>query len=161
MLLQKLSLIAPSAEYKSAYDSFCDECLKTSEQLLPWLIHETSAANTAPENNQVPTSTYWLIDGNQILGAAHIRHKLNVDHLISGGHIECVIRKSQRGKGLGTELLRLGLDKAEELGIRGALLICNKNDVASQRIIDKNGGIFESALTTKEDKILFRYWIRI
>lgn len=160
MLLQ-LSLIPPSPQYTSSYDSFCDEWAKTGERQFPWLVRVISPIDVVVDDAHQPASTYWLVDEREVLGVAYIRHRLNVNHLISGGHIECAIRKSHRRLGYGTELLRLALDKAEECGIRSALLICDKNDVASQKMLDKNGGIFESAQTDEKGNILYRYWIRI
>ncbi len=91
----------------------------------------------------VPQTVYWIVDGNKFIGRVAIRHMLN-DHLtILGGHIGYAIRPTERNKGYGSLALKLALPKARELGIEKALVTCAKGNLASKKIIEKNGGIFE------------------
>ena len=108
----------------------------------------------------VPESVFWLVDGGTFIGQIRIRHTLT-DHLMRiGGHIGYSIRPSMRQQGYGTEILRLALPKAKELGISRALLTCDDCNIASQRIIEKNGGVLENTVPNPEggpDKL--RFWI--
>lgn len=48
-------------------------------------------------------------------------------------------------KGYGTLLLKLGLEKAKELGLKDkVLIICDDDNIGSYKIIEKNGGILEN-----------------
>ena len=110
----------------------------------------------------VPASTYWLVRENLILGTCNLRHELN-DFLKSyGGHIGYSIRPSQRSRGYGTKMLGLALEKAIGLGIERALITCNDNNIASARVIEKNGGKLADKVETEHSKFLTRrYWIEL
>ena len=98
---------------------------------------------------------------NRLLGAANIRHELNDSLLITGGHIGDGIRPSERGKGFGTELVRLALIECKKLGIRRVLMTCDKSNTASAKTIIKNGGVLENEFVNSEGEIEQRYWITI
>lgn len=70
------------------------------------------------------------------------------------------IRPSERGKGLGTELVRLALEECQKLGIRRVLMVCSRENPASARTIQKNGGILENELPV-DGVIEQRYWITL
>ena len=111
----------------------------------------------------VPDSVFFLLDieRNILLGAVNIRHCLN-DYLLKyGGHIGDGIRPSERKKGYATELIRLSLDECKKLGIKKALIVCDKTNIASAKTIIKNGGILENEIVDNNGKILQRYWIEI
>jgi predicted acetyltransferase len=55
-------------------------------------------------------------------------------------HIYYEIRPSMRGQGYGTIALSLAIDQAASLGLRSITLVCTKTNVASQKIIERNGG---------------------
>ena len=90
----------------------------------------------------VPQTVYWLVDGKNFLGKLSIRHKLTKYLKNFGGHIGYYIRPSQRGKGYGREILRLGLKKAKLLGIKNVLITCSIKNDPSRRVIEGNGGKF-------------------
>ena len=92
---------------------------------------------------RVPQTTYWLVDDSEYIGRVSLRHTLNDNLRNVGGHIGYDIRPSMRGKGFGTEALRLVLPKAKELGIQKVLLTCDSTNIASKKIIESCGGIFE------------------
>jgi len=109
----------------------------------------------------VPASTFWLTRGdNVIVGTSSLRHKLT-EHLRNiGGHIGFNIRPSQRQKGYGTAILALTLEKAGELGLKQVLVTCDENNIASAKVIEKNGGILEDKYSNDElEQAKRRYWI--
>ena len=57
-------------------------------------------------------------------------------------------------------MLRLNLLNAQKLGIKKVLITCNKDNLASEKTIVANGGIFESFITVN-DEIMKRYWITV
>jgi predicted acetyltransferase len=111
----------------------------------------------------VPGSTFWLVrDDNVILGTSSLRHELN-EHLRKvGGHIGFNIRPSERQKGYGTAILALTLEKAKDLGLKRVLVTCDDNNIASAKIIEKNGGILEDKHCNDElEQPKRRYWIEL
>jgi len=106
----------------------------------------------------VPASTFWLVDNNKFIGHVNIRHKLNEKLSKVGGHIGYAIRPSERRKGYGSQILALVLSKVSELGIKHALVTCDNDNLASAKIIEKNGGVFQDKELV--DKVTIkRYWI--
>jgi len=107
----------------------------------------------------VPSSAYWLVEGNRFIGSVDIRHSLT-EHLREiGGHIGYAIRPSEREKGYGNKILELALPKAKELGIIRVRITCDEDNAPSRKIIEKNGGIFDGTALTPEGIVKRRYWI--
>jgi predicted acetyltransferase len=77
-----------------------------------------------------------------------------------GGHIGYQIRPTQRLRGYGKELLRLGLQKAYQLGFKRVLVTCDENNISSQKVIEYNGGQFENSVYVEGSPVRkLRYWI--
>jgi len=113
-----------------------------------------------PEPARVPSSVFWLIDGEAYVGRVNLRHRLNSRLRRLGGHIGYEIRPSWRGRGFGTLALRLGLERARGLGLRRVLLVCADDNLASRRIIEANGGVLEGIFRVREFTApVRRYWI--
>jgi len=115
------------------------------------------------KDGKVPDSVFFLldIDRNKLLGAVNIRHYLN-DHLMKyAGHIGDGIRPSERGKGYATEMIRLALLECRKLGIKKALMVCDKTNTPSVRTIIKNGGILENEFIDENGNTHQRYWITV
>ncbi|MFZ5351172.1 MAG: GNAT family N-acetyltransferase [Bacillota bacterium] len=108
---------------------------------------------------RVPETILWLIDEGEYIGRISIRHSLNERLLKYGGNIGYDIRPSKRQAGYGCSILRLGLMKARILGLSQILLTCSSDNLASKKIIEKNGGVFESCIWSEEDNTsILRYW---
>ena len=65
-----------------------------------------------------------------------------------------------RCKGYGTEILQLGIEKAKELNIEKLLLTCEKSNIASQKVVERNNGILEKEVFDDGESYLV-YWICI
>lgn len=110
----------------------------------------------------VPNSVFFCLDEdrNIFVGAVDIRHYLNAQNSLTGGHIGDGIRPSERRKGYGTKMLELALYECKKLGIKKVLMTCDKDNIASEKVIIANGGIFENEV--KEGKeIEKRFWITL
>lgn len=57
-------------------------------------------------------------------------------------------------------MLRLGLIEAQKLGLQKVLLTCLVPNVASAKVIEKNGGVFER-MGEKDGIMRKRYWITL
>ena len=99
--------------------------------------------------NRVESHFYWLVDEdrNYFIGEISIRHRLT-DHLRRyGGHIGYGVRFSEWGKGYGTLMLRLALEKAKKLGISTDLITCDDDNYASAKVMEKNGFALQDKVT--------------
>ena len=113
--------------------------------------------------NFVPYDTFWLVqDGARILGELRLRHHLTDMLAIEGGHIGYNIRPGERRKGYGTLQLRLGLEKARELGLTRVLVTCDDDNLPSAKIIEANGGVLSGRAISPESGVPVRqYWIEL
>ena len=117
---------------------------------------------------------FWLIGQGEYLGQTSVRPQLSSRYLITyGGHIGYSIRPSRRRQGYGTRILALALEEARQLGLKRVLVTCNSDNHPSKKIIEHNGGRFESSMVMpahllraegraakgKIDKL--RYWIEL
>ncbi len=94
------------------------------------------------EDWMVPSSTFWLMDGDTPIGQGNLRHRLTNALRESGGHIGYAIAKPYRGKGYGKELLRLLIAQARTMGITENLLVTVRlNNIPSRRTAEACGGI--------------------
>ena len=111
----------------------------------------------------VDQSTFILVDeNNHIYGGSNIRHELNNNLLKHGGNIGYLIRSSERGKGFAKLMLKLTLKKCKELDISKVLLTCREENIASSKVIENNGGVYENSLYVDEmNETYRRYWITI
>ena len=91
----------------------------------------------------VPQTVFWLVDGDTYIGRLSLRHRINDDLRRIGGHIGYDIRPSMRRRGYGTRALSLALDEARRIGLDRVLITCDRENIGSRRIIERNGGILE------------------
>jgi predicted acetyltransferase len=107
------------------------------------------------------TSLYAFVDG-EIVGKVSVRHKLNESLKNVGGHIGYGVVLNHRGKGHATIMLKEALTYCSTLGLSKVLLTCDDTNLASIRVIEKNGGVFEKLFDPKNGGTLKRhYWITI
>lgn len=169
-----LELIEPTPDLQASYIGLIRELVERGEPLIPFPLQfpyddfsgllEDLAAYAVGERlplGFVPHSTYWLVrDGEEVVGVSNLRHELNERLRREGGHIGYGIRPSARGQGFGTEILRLTLRRAEELGLHRVLLVCDRDNEASARTILANGGVLESEESLSDGGgTMQRYWI--
>lgn len=121
-----------------------------------WLKTNVDAANgVGLEDWMVPQTTYWLYDGDIPVGCGRIRHYIN-DSLKEngGGHIGYAIAQPNRGKGYGNEILRLLLLECGIMGMKEAHVGANKDNVRSNKVICRNGGIRQEEINGKNYYII-------
>lgn len=119
------------------------------------------AAEVTPRRPGLVTDTYrWIVEGGDYCGSVSFRHELT-DYLRDfGGHVGYGIRPSKRGRGLATWALARTVDLARERGYERILVICDDENPASARVIEKNGGVLEDLRRNGEQR-LRRYWIAL
>lgn len=167
-----LRLVKTSVEQKEQILEFLQEWYEREERIVPTSVDRDTSDFEAyvqglrekesrenVQNGWVPSTTYWLTDGEALLGAANIRHELNDSLLNIGGHIGYGVKPSARGRGYATEQLRLALEKAKALGIERALITCDRENVASRQVILNNGGVADTPYVGDGGTVTDRFWI--
>ncbi len=170
-------LISPSKKFEKKAFEYIQEFLKYTSEINgagglnrydnydEWLskLEKDLDIPNMPEG-KVPANTYFFIrtqDG-KIIGMITIRHKLNEFLSNRGGHIGYSIRPTERKKGYGTLMLKLGLEKCRELNLSKVLITCDKINVASAKVIQNNNGILENEVFNETfSEIIQRYWINL
>ncbi|WP_249871613.1 GNAT family N-acetyltransferase [Oceanobacillus saliphilus] len=166
-------LAKPTFDLKSKYIDFYQEWKESGEEMIPFVIKKDPKnfqsmldylsdceKGIEPPESWIPeSSTYWLIDNNEMIGVVNIRHRLTEPLFNAGGHIGYGIRPSKRGKGYATQILSLTLEKAKDLKLEKVLLVCSSTNKASKKVILNNGGISDKDFTDENNNTLKRYWI--
>jgi len=137
-----------------------DNGFDEAETYEDWLAHlkKVEAGN---HEYLLPSSTYFAMVDGKIVGVVDIRHELNDFLLKSGGHIGYSVHPLERCKGYATKILRLALEKCNNLGIENALVTCNKENIGSQKTILHNAGVLENEYVCENGGITLRYWIEV
>lgn len=105
---------------------------------------------------------YLCYDGNEMVGVFSLKFELTEFLLNYGGHIGYAVRPSKRNRGLATQILKQGLEISKQFGFRRILCICDDGNHASERVILKNGGVFENRLYDSDEGVFVkRYWINL
>lgn len=169
-----LRLVKPSLEWESAYMAMREDFkLDTSPTgftfkplergdfpaYVAWL-QDMERGEGLPEGF-VPQTTFWLVRGEDyVVGEIRLRHTLTPGLENVGGHIGYGIRPSERRRGYATLMLKLCLREARKLGLKRVLLTCDPENVASARVMVKNGGVQGvDSINPDNNKPHSRYWI--
>ena len=175
----RVSFLAGAAEFlaEDRLDSTYAVCLgytigSLAERLPQFIEDLVSLGDIELSGAQYPDRVLWLVTEDQYIGQASIRPDLSTSYLLTyGGHIGYSIRPSQRRQGHGKNILALTLSASREMGLKRVLVTCDSDNIGSRKIIEHNGGRFESTMnmTTRTfraegrkparsiDKL--RYWI--
>ena len=175
--MNDVKLVIPTKEYEKEALEYLEEFYKYDssnngtggldryDDYDEWLVKldkDLDFSNIPDE--RVPANTYFLIrESNQrIIGMINIRHILNDFLLEQGGHIGYAIRPTERKKGYGTLMLKLGLERCKELSINKVLLTCDKINIPSAKVIQKNNAILENEVFSEVfSQVIQRYWVKL
>lgn len=123
------------------------------ESYVKKLRDDAAGIGIAPD--WVPTSHFWLRLGDDLVGTLRVRHYLSPAVEERAGHVGYDISPAFRRRGLGFEILRLGLIEATTLGIGDVLAICGQSNAASRRILERHGAVVEKV---RDGEVW--YWIK-
>jgi predicted acetyltransferase len=121
-----------------------------------WPRGENLPANFVPN-----TFLVGIVDG-EIVGRVSLRHELSDWLRRIGGHIGYGVVPDHRRHGYATEMLRMTLPLARDLGLVRILVTCDDDNAGSIKTIEKNGGVLEEKI--REDGMNCakrRYWIEL
>lgn len=173
---EQITLMEPTEELRKAYAAFLKDFRSAGEPRVAGgggqagddfaaFVRKLrdNARGVGLAEGHVPASTYWLVrNGGEILGTANLRHELTAHLLHEDGHIGYSVRPSERRKGYATRMLAMVLAKCRARGLGRVLVTCDRDNVASARVIQKNGGVLENeVVATETGKIKQRYWIEL
>ncbi len=115
------------------------------------------------QEGRVPSSVYFLMNDDRIVGNLSIRHNIDNEFLSHiGGHIGYGVRPCERRKGYATIMLNLALEKCDELGLENVLVTCKEENIGSAKTIENNCGVLKEIVFDSEENCKFKkYWINV
>jgi predicted acetyltransferase len=167
----EFKLVEPSIKYK---ESYLAGLRSFQREGLPWhlalnafdievnfaeFIKSLLAKAQHRTQKFVPETELWGIVDGLYAGRISIRHELNENLKVEGGHIGYDTVPEFRGRGVATRMLAAALPIAERLGLERVLLTCNDSNAASIRVIEKNGGVLETTRMVPGKGLKRYYWI--
>ena len=84
---------------------------------------------------------YLAFNKKILVGMISIRYELNQEMRMLYGNIGYGVRPTERKKGYVTEMLKFALDICKKKGMEKVIIGCYKDNIASSKTIEKNGGI--------------------
>lgn len=161
-----LKLYTPTLEWKEKVMEFRREFVENRERVSggagleqaesyeKWLNGEYP-----PHYGAVKEAVYLAVnEQGHIVGISDIRLESNDFILQFAGQLGYSVRKSERKKGYATEILKLTLQKAKELGFKKILVTCNVNNVGSLKTIENNGGVVSEIVPHPGYPDVARHW---
>jgi predicted acetyltransferase len=170
----EIRLVPPAEKWR---ESFLRGLREFQQEGLPWWAggdlevadqnFATFVARKLADSNRrtetlVPKTHLWAVTEEGFVGRISIHHELNDALRVEGGHIGYDTVPSFRGRGVATEMLRQALPLARVLGLTEVLLTCDDTNVASIRVIERNGGLLRETKALAVNRPLKRYyWITL
>lgn len=155
-----LSLKNEAIEYRQEHFDFGEYVINGSELLdkiqsyEEWL--EKVTANSKVETvdpNWVLTDTFFAVrrSDNKIVGIVDLRYQLN-DFLKDFGNCGYSVRPTERRKGYAAEILKHICSLAKKQGLQKLQLSVEKNNAASIKTIEKNGGVYSRSFVFENEE---------
>lgn len=172
-----MKLIIPNLDMKFYFmnmvnDYIDSDCVLEGRTYFEENFNFEEFINSIKENRNISSDSldpiqqyeWWMVnENNAIVGTSRLRMVLEGGEEINEhGHIGYDISPSFRNKGNGSMILKKTLKKAKDFGFEKVFITCTESNFGSQKIIEKNGGVFHSKIFSKEyGEGLLRYWINI
>lgn len=126
-----------------------------------WLarLAEEEDPATAERTGRMRLVYRWIVECDRVLGGIALRYGQD-DFVLSAGHIGYGVRPSARGHGVATWALGRMLYEARAAGLDRVLLVCEDDNLASAKTVERQGGVLEGVQDTEHGSVR-RYWIEI
>lgn len=175
MIEKSLYLATPTIDDEEAFLAYVNEFVEHKADLygglgimemsyIKWLAQlEKDRYKNLPPPYDVPFEIYFLKDKseNTLIGNVYIRKELNTFLLNNRGHIGHSIRPTMQNKGYGKEMLRLTLEKCKNFGIEKVLLMCEADNMPSEKVILYNNGVLDKIEKDDRGRIQKHFWISV
>ena len=154
--MSNLKLLKPSLAQRKESQYFVEEFINNGENTIngcnglnridsyeKWLNH-LDINSKERISGRFTSETFFVqrMSDSKIVGVVDVRHSLNEDEY-HYGHVGGSILPSERCKGYGTEMTKLGILKAIEFGNKKIVMSCYESNTASKRMIENNGMTIE------------------
>lgn len=155
--------------HQEALRSFASECfldgiakyenaLEDQYKYLDYLVSRSRASKPLP-NGLLPCTTFFCLDGDEIVGAIRLRHGTNKDVEGKIGHIGYETRPSARGRGVAKYMLSWVIENAADSDV---IVICDQSNEASRKVIESAGGLYTELIATKDpENRLIKYYCSV
>lgn len=162
-----MKLIQVNRIYKDIIQGFKDEYLKSNtminggcgihhyQNIDDW-FDEVDKIVLGKSEHRVQSYTYMCMVEGKMVGMIDIRLQLP-KIWYSAGHIGYSVLPSERNKGYATEALKEALKIAKDHHIQ-PIITCLQKNIASNKVILKNGGIFvEELIEDEETHLVYKF----
>ena len=149
-------------EMRQLGEKIWEETIPRPNEIAKDFVSRLLNEETHPSPGLVAETTYWVCEGNKVVGRIGFRHSLSESLKEFGGHIGYEVRPSCRKRGIAKDMLNLVLQttKAKEIG--KILLTCAPSNIPSNKTILANGGVLEkTAFVEKWHRDTNYYWINV
>ena len=160
--MEDFILIRPTLEYASEIASYRREFLDVGDSMDGCgPLRRIEDPERVP-SHLVPATQFFLVRraDQRLVGMLQVRHCFN-DYLEKyAGHIGYSVRPSERRQGYAKRMLAMALPFCWEMGLDRVLISCLDGNLASERTILANGGVYESTVfEPNSQRDLKRFWI--
>ena len=167
MAYEKIRLVKPilelkdqALEYRQEHFDFGEQVINGSELFDKIASYEewlekviANASEESVDHDWVLTDTFFAVraSDHKIVGIADLRYQLN-DFLKDFGNCGYSVRPSERRKGYASEILRQICLLAGKHGLEQLQLSVEKDNAASIKTIEKNGGTYCRSFTFDQEE---------
>ena len=153
--MANISLVFPRIDMEAEAIAFKQEFFDNGQQTIngsykldvdkysysAWLKIITDNLHKEDANPKYGTShTFFAInEEKKIVGVINFRHTLT-EFYKDSGHIGYSVRPSERNKRYATKIIKQLLTMSKAHGLSNILLVCKTDNIASIKVITKNGG---------------------
>jgi predicted acetyltransferase len=145
--------------HEDGFGISADDDLDSPDSFAAW-VHDRLRLTHLPGTPCPPEqhgSARWIVEDGQVVGGIALRHIFDDEH----GHIGYGVRPSARRRGLASWALAQMLNDAKAaLTVDRVLIVCQADNFASARTIERNGGVLECMRGVSQEAVR-RYWIRL
>jgi predicted acetyltransferase len=168
-MADKLILVKAGPEWRSALLDIAEEYAAHGEARYQMAradcdgyLQMLAADDAGTTPGHVRMTSYWAMEAGLMVGSIRLRYTLTPALRQVGGNIGYDVRPSRRNQGYATRMLALMLARAREVGLERVLLTVDVDNIASARVIEKNGGVLQFQGTFEGyDEPIAHYWIQL